>query len=130
MPAAPAWAWLGLSWATGTTDWFSISAVRKDGTGTLENAYLTYRGIKDLYITGGYIDVPYTLDEATSSNNIMFLERSSAQVIATTIAAGDSRAAFVLMQMAAGGGSDPTLPDRLRGSTTASLLRSVQQPVA
>jgi phosphate-selective porin OprO/OprP len=66
----------------------------QDGTGTLLNAYLTYKGIKNLYIDGGYIDVPYTLDEATSSNDIMFMERSSAQVIAKTIAAGNRRAAF------------------------------------
>lgn len=38
--------------------------------------------------------VPYTLDEAMGSNNILFMERSSAQVVAVDIAAGDSRSAF------------------------------------
>jgi phosphate-selective porin OprO/OprP len=66
----------------------------QDGTAALENAYLTYKGIKGLYIEGGYIDVPYTLDEVTGSNNIMFLERSSSQVVATNIVAGDNRSAF------------------------------------
>jgi phosphate-selective porin OprO/OprP len=66
----------------------------QDGTGTLENAYVAYKGFKNVYIQGGYIDVPYTLDEATSSNNIMFMERASAQTIAVNLAAGDNRSAF------------------------------------
>jgi phosphate-selective porin OprO/OprP len=64
-----------------------------DSSSFLENAFITYKGIKNLYIDGGYLDVPYTLDEATSSNNITFIERSSSQVIATNIASGDNRAA-------------------------------------
>lgn len=63
-------------------------------TSSLENAFLTYKGIKNLYIEGGYLDVPYTLDEATSSNNIMFMERASSQTVATNIASGDARSAF------------------------------------
>ena len=47
-----------------------------------------------LAIEGGYMKVPYTLDEAMSSNNILFLERASSQVIAVNIAAGDRRSAF------------------------------------
>lgn len=66
----------------------------QDNTVQLENAYLTYKGIKGLYIEGGYMDVPYTLDEATGSNNGMFLERASSQVIAVNLAAGDFRSAF------------------------------------
>jgi phosphate-selective porin OprO/OprP len=61
----------------------------------LENAYLSYTGIKpfggNLAIEGGVMDLPYTLDEATSSNDIMFMERASSNVIATSIAAGDFR---------------------------------------
>ena len=63
----------------------------------IENAYLSYTGFKPfggkLAIEGGYIDVPYTLDEATSSNDILFLERASSQVIAANIAASDFRSA-------------------------------------
>jgi phosphate-selective porin OprO and OprP len=44
-----------------------------------------------LAIEGGYMDLPYTLDEAMGSNNGLFMERSSAQVIAVRIAAGDFR---------------------------------------
>src|ERR1700704_2438946 len=61
----------------------------------LENAYLSYTGFKpfggNLAIEGGVMDLPYTLDEATSSNDIMFMERASSGVIATNIAAGDFR---------------------------------------
>ena len=64
----------------------------------IENAYLSYKGIKpfggQLAIEGGYITVPYTLDEARSSNDILFMERASSQVIAVNIAAGDPRSAF------------------------------------
>jgi phosphate-selective porin OprO and OprP len=66
----------------------------QDGKPTLLNAYLTYTGIKDLYVEGGYIDVPYTLDEATSSKDVLFMERSTAQTVAKGIAAGNRRAAF------------------------------------
>jgi phosphate-selective porin OprO/OprP len=66
----------------------------QDNTAALENAYLTYKGIKNLYIEGGYLDVAYTLDESTSSNNITFLERATPAVVATNIAAGDNRSAF------------------------------------
>src|SRR6185437_2166819 len=40
----------------------------------LENAYITYNGLNPYHFDLGYQDVPYTLDEATSSNNIMFIE--------------------------------------------------------
>ena len=63
----------------------------------IENAYLSYVGFKpaggQLALEGGYMDVPYTLDEATSSNDIMFIERASSGVVATNIAAGDFRSA-------------------------------------
>ena len=58
----------------------------------VENAELTYSGFRPFAIEGGYEDIPYTLDEATSSNDIMFIERASSQVIATNIAANDFRA--------------------------------------
>lgn len=64
----------------------------------LENAWLSYTGFKpfggNLAIEGGIMDVPYTLDEATSSNDTLFMERASSQIIATNIAAGDFRSAF------------------------------------
>jgi phosphate-selective porin OprO and OprP len=64
----------------------------------VENAFLSYTGFKPfggtLAIEGGIMDLAYTLDEATSSNDILFLERASAGVVATNIAAGDFRSAF------------------------------------
>lgn len=66
----------------------------------VENAFVTYNGF---YNHGGPFpvaidlpgvqDVPWTIDEATGSNNIMFLERSSAQVVATEYGGGDFRTA-------------------------------------
>jgi phosphate-selective porin OprO and OprP len=64
----------------------------------VENAFLSYTGIKPfggtLAIEGGIMDLPFTLGEATSSNDILFLERASSQVIASTMAADDFRSAF------------------------------------
>src|SRR4051794_3738849 len=64
----------------------------------VENAYLSYTGLKPfggkMAIEGGIMDLPYTLDEATSSNDIMFMERASAGIVATSIAAGDFRSAI------------------------------------
>jgi phosphate-selective porin OprO/OprP len=63
--------------------------------GGVENAYLSYTGFKPfggkLAIEGGIMDLPYTLDEATSSNDIPFMERASSGLIAQNIAAGDFR---------------------------------------
>ena len=61
----------------------------------LENAYLSYTGFKPFGAHRGRLSwiVPYTLDESTSSNDIMFMERASSQVIAANIAAGDFRSA-------------------------------------
>ena len=58
----------------------------------VEMAEITYNGFRPFAFELGYQDIPYTLDEATSSNDIMFIERASPQVIATNIAANDFRA--------------------------------------
>ncbi len=63
-----------------------------DNGSTIENAYVTYNGLPVHFIVG-YQDTPYTLDEATSSNDILFLERSSSQVVATEFGSGDNRSA-------------------------------------
>ena len=63
--------------------------------GGIENAYVSYNGFNNanqsipFVIDAGYQDIPWTLDEAMSSNDIMFMERSSAQVIATTYWGGN-----------------------------------------
>lgn len=66
----------------------------QDGPGVLNNAILGYSGFKGVVIEGGYMDVPYTLDEQLGSNNILFMERATPQVLAVDIAAGDNRSAF------------------------------------
>jgi phosphate-selective porin OprO/OprP len=64
----------------------------------IENAYLSYTGFKplggNLAIEGGVMDLPYTLDEASSSNDIPFMERAASGIAATNIAAGDFRSTF------------------------------------
>jgi phosphate-selective porin OprO and OprP len=68
------------------------------GLSGIERAYLSYTGIKpfggQLAIEGGYMKIPYSLDETMSANDILFLERASSVVIATDIAAGDGRSTF------------------------------------
>ena len=61
------------------------------GRSGIENAYLSYVGIPGLAIEGGYMDLPYTLGEAMSSNDILFMERASSTEVAINIAAGDFR---------------------------------------
>jgi phosphate-selective porin OprO and OprP len=82
----------------GTSDGFGGAApgsLPGGGVAGVENAYLSYTGLKPfggkMAIEGGIMDLPYTLDEATSSNDILFMERASSGVIATNIAAGDFR---------------------------------------
>jgi phosphate-selective porin OprO/OprP len=74
----------------GSSDGFG-SSVSGGATSGIENAYVSYTGFKPLALEAGYMDTPYTLDEATSSNDIMFMERASSQVIASNLAAGDNR---------------------------------------
>ncbi|MEN3350110.1 MAG: phosphate-selective porin OprO and OprP [Bradyrhizobium sp.] len=68
------------------------------GTSGIENAYLSYTGFKPfggrMAIEAGVMDVLWTMDESTSSNDILFMERASAGIIAQNIAAGDFRSAF------------------------------------
>jgi phosphate-selective porin OprO and OprP len=66
----------------------------------VENAFITYNGFYQhgerfpVAFDIGFLDVPWTLDEATSSNDTMFMERSSAQVVATEFGGGDFRSAL------------------------------------
>ncbi|MFB9263354.1 OprO/OprP family phosphate-selective porin [Bradyrhizobium erythrophlei] len=68
------------------------------GVSGVENAYLSYTGFKPfggkMAIEAGIMDLAWTLDESTSSNDIMFMERASVGLIAQNIAAGDFRSAF------------------------------------
>jgi len=57
----------------------------------IETAQLVYGGLKGAAFEFGYSNTYFTLDQATSSNDTLFLERSSASNIATNINTGDSR---------------------------------------
>jgi phosphate-selective porin OprO/OprP len=67
------------------------------GTSGIENAFLSYTGLKPfggkMAIEAGVMDIAWTMDESTSSNDIMFMERASSGLIAQNIAAGDFRSA-------------------------------------
>jgi phosphate-selective porin OprO and OprP len=67
-------------------------------TAGIQSAFVTYNGLKKaavpLMFDIGYMDTPFTLDEATSSNDIMFVERASIQAIASNIMANDFRSAL------------------------------------
>jgi phosphate-selective porin OprO/OprP len=60
----------------------------------IENAFISYTGFRPVAIDLGYLDVPFTLDEATSSNDIMFIERAEIQNVVTNMAANDARSAL------------------------------------
>src|SRR3954447_1252736 len=83
---------------TGSAGGTAVGFLPGGGLSGIENAYLRYTGFRpfggQLAIEGGYMNLPYTLDQAMSSNDILFMERASAQVIATSIAAGDNRSTF------------------------------------
>ncbi len=68
----------------------------------IENAFISYNGLSNNHIAPldfvlGYQDVPWTLDEATSSNDFMFMEHAASQAIATSFGGADQRAAFDLI---------------------------------
>jgi phosphate-selective porin OprO and OprP len=67
-------------------------------TSGLENALLTYSGLKNhgvpLVFDLGYMDVPFSQAESTSSNDIPLVERAAIINVATNIFANDFRSAF------------------------------------
>jgi phosphate-selective porin OprO and OprP len=68
----------------------------------VENALITYNGFYShgqqfpVAIDLGIWDVQWTLDQSTSPNDIMFMERSSAETVATEFGGGDFRSALDL----------------------------------
>lgn len=66
----------------------------------VENALITYNGFYShgqrfpVAIDFGIWNIPWTTKDATSSNDIMFIERSSSQVVATEFGGGDFRSAL------------------------------------
>ena len=63
-----------------------------DNTPTgIQTAQVGYTGIKNMILELGYSDTFFTLDEATSSNDTLFMERASPANVATGVNAGDFR---------------------------------------
>jgi phosphate-selective porin OprO and OprP len=57
----------------------------------IETAQIVYGGFKGLALEIGYSNTFFTLDQATSSNDLMFNERASPSNIATNFNTGDNR---------------------------------------
>ena len=57
----------------------------------IETAQIVYGGFKGVALELGYSNTFFTLDQATSSNDLMFLERASPSNIATAFNTGDNR---------------------------------------
>lgn len=62
-----------------------------DATAAVNEARITYTGMPNTIFEIGYGSQYFPLDDANSSNDIMFLERASPVTIATTFNAGDPR---------------------------------------
>ena len=60
----------------------------------IETAQIVYGGFKGVAIELGYSNTFFTLDQSTSSNDLLFLERASPSNIATNVNTGDNRANF------------------------------------
>lgn len=65
----------------------------QDGTANLNNAFIQYRGFGNTWIEAGYMYVPYTNEGQVGSNNSVFMEGATPQVLAIDIGAGDNRSA-------------------------------------
>ncbi len=63
-----------------------------DNATLLNTASIGYTGIPNTIIEAGYMASFFTLDEATSSNDILFLERASPAALIANINVGDPRA--------------------------------------
>jgi phosphate-selective porin OprO/OprP len=63
----------------------------QDGAATINEARLGYAGIRNTVLEIGYGPQYFQLDDSTSSNDILLIERSSAGVIASGFTGGDNR---------------------------------------
>jgi phosphate-selective porin OprO/OprP len=57
----------------------------------IETAQIVYGGVKGMAVEAGYSNTFFTLDQATGSNDLLFLERSTPTNIATSFNTGDAR---------------------------------------
>ncbi|KAB7742671.1 hypothetical protein F2P47_00615 [Parvibaculum sedimenti] len=92
---------IGVS-GTAYKDWGYAFAVQFGGSGKdgknapadIKEGYISYNGIKDVSIQAGAICLPFTLDYATSSNDITLIERAAAVSMMVGQASDDGRTAF------------------------------------
>src|SRR6201996_6675421 len=88
----------GSTGATATAGGAPVGFLPGGAVSGIEQAYLSYTGLHPfdgkMAVEAGVMDLLYTLDESTSSNNIVFMERASSGIIAQNIAAGDFRSAI------------------------------------
>ena len=64
-----------------------------EGGGSIKNMFIGYTGVKPLRFQIGAIQVPFTMDDSTTSNEITFIERASPVAIATSVGAQKGRTA-------------------------------------
>lgn len=60
--------------------------------GSLDTASISYDGLDPVTFIAGVFQPRFTLDNSTSSNDLVFLERSAVSNVATSLAAGTGRA--------------------------------------
>lgn len=65
-----------------------------EGAGVINDAWISYSGIKPVTIFVGALKPSMTMDDTTSSNEITFIERATAANLATSFGGGDGRTAF------------------------------------
>jgi phosphate-selective porin OprO/OprP len=63
-----------------------------DATASINTLSVGYTGIRNTILEAGYFTSFYTLEQSTSSNDIMFIERSSPVNVANSFSAGSARA--------------------------------------
>jgi phosphate-selective porin OprO/OprP len=82
---------------TGTADDFAFAFVWDGGNSQdttakgIQTAQIIYTGLKHAAFEIGYSNTFFTLDQSTSANDLMFLERASPSNIATAFNTGDNR---------------------------------------
>lgn len=83
---------------TGTADDFAFALVWDGGNSQdssakgIQTAQVVYTGFRGAAVELGYSNTFFTLDQSTSANDLLFLERASPSNIATAFNAGDNRA--------------------------------------
>ena len=71
---------------------FQFGGSGSEGSGALKEAFVSYEGFKDLSLQIGALSIPQTLDYATSSNDITFIERAAAANMMISLGSDDGRA--------------------------------------